>query len=132
METETMIRELRRTAQKHQNDVVPTFGTNITVMCNDILPKIEKLKQYEDSEQQGLLMKFPCKVGDTVYRVDKHDIITIRETGVEHITLRDDDIYIQLIDMTDDCYCELVYISDFGKTVFLTKEEAEQKLSETN
>lgn len=27
----------------------------------------EKLKYYEDAEEQGLLLKLPCKVGDTVY-----------------------------------------------------------------
>lgn len=26
-----------------------------------------KLKEYEDAEEQGLLLKLPCKVGDTVY-----------------------------------------------------------------
>lgn len=27
----------------------------------------EKLKYYEDAEEQGLLLRLPCKVGDTVY-----------------------------------------------------------------
>ena len=27
----------------------------------------EKLADYEDAEEQGLLMRLPCKVGDTVY-----------------------------------------------------------------
>lgn len=27
----------------------------------------KKLKQYEDLEEQGRLIKLPCKVGDTVY-----------------------------------------------------------------
>lgn len=29
----------------------------------------EKLAAYEDSEEQGLLLRLPCKVGDTVYVV---------------------------------------------------------------
>ena len=29
---------------------------------------IQKLAEYEDLEEQGLLLKLPCKVGDTVYR----------------------------------------------------------------
>lgn len=28
---------------------------------------LEKLGKYEDAEEQGLLLKLPCKVGDTVY-----------------------------------------------------------------
>ena len=29
---------------------------------------IEKLATYEDAEEQGLLIRLPCKVGDSVYR----------------------------------------------------------------
>ena len=29
----------------------------------------DRLKQYEDMEEQGLLVRLPCKLGDTVYRV---------------------------------------------------------------
>ena len=29
----------------------------------------EKLREYEDSEEQGLLLRLPCKVGDTVYAI---------------------------------------------------------------
>ena len=30
----------------------------------------KKLADYEDLEEQGLLVRLPCKVGDTVYRVN--------------------------------------------------------------
>ena len=30
-----------------------------------------KLKEYEDLEEQGLLLKLQCKVGDEVYRINK-------------------------------------------------------------
>lgn len=38
----------------------------------------DKLADYEDAEEQGLLVRLPCKVGDTVYRIcpkcnPKHD-----------------------------------------------------------
>ena len=48
MKTETMIRELNAVAEKHKNDFVPTFQTNITAMCRDIIPKLEQLKEYEE------------------------------------------------------------------------------------
>ena len=31
----------------------------------------EKLREYEDLEEQGLLLKLPCKVGDTVYSITR-------------------------------------------------------------
>ena len=37
---------------------------NNCVLVNDVC---EKLGEYEDLEEQGLLLKLPCKVGDTVY-----------------------------------------------------------------
>lgn len=48
METDVMIRALKYTANKHKNDRLVTFDTNITVMCNDVIPKLELLKAYED------------------------------------------------------------------------------------
>lgn len=35
--------------------------------CNYISNALEKLAEYEDLEEQGRLLKLPCKVGDTVY-----------------------------------------------------------------
>lgn len=31
--------------------------------------RYKKLQEYEDAEEQGLLLRLPCKVGDTVYKV---------------------------------------------------------------
>lgn len=47
MNTETMITELNAVAEKHKNDFVPTFQTNITAMCRDIIPKLKRLSEYE-------------------------------------------------------------------------------------
>ena len=30
---------------------------------------LKKLKEYEDAEEQGLLLRLPCKVGDTIYYI---------------------------------------------------------------
>lgn len=47
MNTETMIKELKAVAKKHKNDFVPTFQTNITAMCRNIILKLEQLVEYE-------------------------------------------------------------------------------------
>ena len=31
----------------------------------------KKLKEYEDLEEQGLLIRLPCKIGDTIYFIYK-------------------------------------------------------------
>lgn len=42
MTKEELIGNLEYTMKKHENDTVPTFGTNISLMCKDVL---EYLKQ---------------------------------------------------------------------------------------
>lgn len=75
---------------------------------------LDKLGEYEDLEEQGLLLRLPCKVGDIVYR-----IINQRDNY-------DDTVY-QIVSST---IFELSMIDKIGKTVFLTKAEAERKLKE--
>ena len=95
----------------------------------------EKLKYFEDLEEQGLLLKLPCKVGNTVYAIDtiyecKHDYLDCPmefpdvyqcERGFkceyehEKLVVRPKSFDFKMLD-------------NFNKTVFLTKEEAEQEL----
>ena len=35
--------------------------------CSCLQAVIEKLGEYEDAEEQGLLLRLPCKVGDTIW-----------------------------------------------------------------
>ena len=78
--------------------------------CKTIDDVIDKLAQYEDLEEQGRLIKLPCKVGDDVYYI----LGIPNETPCE----------------IDKCTFELPDIIEIGKTLFLTKSEAEQKLKE--
>lgn len=94
---------------------------------------IRKLAEYEDAEEQRLLLKLPCKVGDTVYeisRVEPYRNPAIREMGVVDILLRDNDMYFTLQDLYDRDYDNSILSTEFGYTVFFTREQAEQALSE--
>lgn len=42
--------------------------------CEEIDAVYRKLKAYEDAEEQGLLLRLPCKVGDTVYQISENFI----------------------------------------------------------
>lgn len=95
-----------------------------------------KLKEYETMEEQGLLLKLPCKVGDVVYyfsyRPFNLSILpnTIYEADVVRIvtTRLGTSIVIQI---RNEYGCtEVSEVSSFGKTVFLTKAEAEKALAE--
>ena len=104
--------------------------------CKHLKAMIEKLAAYEDAEEQGLLLKLPCKVGDTVYAYCSEfgiipyvvDCIVINE----HITFQCSSYSGPIGDCPSECLDEIEPdITDFGKTAFLTQAEAEQKLKET-
>ena len=94
----------------------------------------EKLADYEDAEEQGLLLRLPCKVGDTVYRINKgakEPVIKMRVLQIYFKQLHKNRTIIRIDaindkDMGESCYL----LEDFGKKVFLTQAEAEQKLKE--
>lgn len=106
---------------------------------------LEELKKYKDLEKQGLLIRLPVKVGDTVYRIcpkcnDKHDSSCENCAWCRCSAARGCDVY----GLWDDGQyppdkCTIVpykvtwnYIPNlmehYGKTVFLTKEEADEAL----
>ena len=96
--------------------------------CETISDVIDKLAEYEDLEEQGRLIKLPCKKGDAVYA-----IIYDYEEGEYAISKT------KIIEIHDNCngwfFVPLLRQpafrpKDFGKIAFLTREEAEAKLKE--
>ena len=98
--------------------------------CKYISDALEKLADYEDLEEQGRLAKLPCKVGDTVYGIntDRNIVSALKIISVKIYSYA---IYFNY-QLIDGIYKNIVSFTDFdiGKTVFLTKSEAETKLKE--
>lgn len=99
---------------------------------------IEKLGKYEDLEEQDILVKLPCKVGDIVYCIfNRYTKCTFSNEefdecncqGCEYECDSKKENYVQ--DMRAYSLDWIVTnLKKFGKTVFLTREEAEAKLKE--
>ena len=85
----------------------------------------EKLADYEDAEEQGLLLRLPCSIGTTVYNTTWWD-------DVQEKVKVDGKTFYRTVHKhkVSKSTFSLLDIYDFGKTVFLTKVEAEQKLKE--
>ena len=85
----------------------------------------KKLKEYRDLEEQGLLLRLPCKLGTTVYNTTWWDNVT------EKVKVDGKTFYrpVHKHKVSKSTF-SLLDIYDFGKTIFLTKAEAEQKLKE--
>lgn len=107
--------------------------------CQHDIDAIQKLAEYEDAEEQGLIlrlpapldgvesfeiadkgmwMKIPCRKGDTVYEIDG-------------ITWKGHDWKYRSYEsaFVKETVFRFEMLSEIGKTVFITKEEAEQALA---
>lgn len=89
---------------------------------------LNELKKYKDAEEKGLLIKLPCKVGDTVYSVTRNFISKYTIFSIEKYK----EGFFFNWNCEEGIYANIRGFTEFeiGKTVFLTKEEAEQKLKE--
>ena len=88
----------------------------------------EKLATYEDLEEQGLLVRLPCKVGDIMFRINKGAKNPVIELTVTQIDITTRSYNLEVIDR--ECGELMCFKSDIGRTIFLTREEAAKKLEE--
>ena len=87
---------------------------------------IKRLAYYEDMEEQGRLFVSPVKIDQTVWFIRPFDKKEITETVVEKIVAKGKGLYMKLA-------CNAMYetsCNSIGKTVFLTREDAERALKE--
>lgn len=89
---------------------------------------VDKWEEYKQLEEQDILVKLPCRVGDTVYGISMGKIITLIVNEISIFYMKGERI-INVKCQNDDVFRNYVE-REFGKTVFLTKPEAEAKLKE--
>ena len=132
---EEIIENMQYDITKEPIGLIALFYRNLWAMAD----LRERLKEYEDLEEQGRLIKLPCKIGDKVY------LICNRYSECSKYKERLDEYNCQGCE-EDKCDSHKEYyihinhsvsiewivrnLNNFGKTVFLTKAEAEAKLKE--
>ena len=91
-----------------------------------------RLRELAEAGKDGRLVVLPCKVGDTVYMIER--IFDIDNGVCDEICARKVIGYggnnlnaLWLIGSGGICNVS-IFLSEFGKTVFLTREEAEKAL----
>lgn len=118
MNIDEFIEHTQETARKHRyhadffdiNNPMRVACIKSAEDCEQLAEWLEKSKEYQHLEEQGRLIKLPCKVGDDVYYI----------LGIPNETPC----------VIDKCTFELSDINKIGKTLFLTKPEVEAKLKE--
>lgn len=113
-----------------------------------IIDALNRLAEYEDAEEQGLLVRLPCKLGDTVYWIMECSCLNI--DGVyskcEFYGYEPDyEADCEICNRPEGTKCPhqyrisegraremniLMIARNLGKTVFLTREEAEKALED--
>ncbi len=95
-------------------------------ICGKPLDALEEYNRLKDLEEQGLLLKLPCKVGDKLYYIktlcDLHGSKIVDNCIVVSFDLRASQKF------AVDSDGHRFNFANFGKTVFLTQAEAEEAL----
>ena len=116
---------------------------DVYVKRHNYVTASKKLYEYEDLEEQGLLLRLPCKVGDTVWVIttpfnvfegieyNKNLRDECYESFISSVTFYKNSVQYRINAKVTNHFISAYYNEqDFGKTIFLTKEEAENKLKE--
>lgn len=95
--------------------------------CKPFKDVMKRLAEYEDAEEQGLLLRLPVVVGSTVYIISRGKIIPLKIDG---IYINENSIAMQGVNEQYFGYGK-VTLYDSKKPIewFLTEEEAEQELA---
>lgn len=92
---------------KHADSIIERLDKLLAQTDDDV-----RLRKLTEADRDGRVVVLPCKVGDTVYRIFNPPS---REPVISAHTLMSVDYIVRWIDK-------------FGKTVFLTRDEAEKAL----
>lgn len=95
-----------------------------------------RLQELAEADKERRVMVLPCKVGDTVWVAGRDNVP--REMQLDPPDIRatctdEDNLCMSLCNRKPDGFCAYRLRNDgqdIGKTVFLTREEAEAKLNE--
>lgn len=80
-----------------------------------------RLRELAEADRDGRVVVLPCKVGDTLFRVFAGEILEHKVGNMRYLAIQG------RWDIDTTPFCSYVE-SSIGKTIFLTREEAEKAL----
>lgn len=112
-----------------------TEDTMINLAAQALGVEPSRLRELAEADRDGRVVVLPCKVGDTVYMIER--IFDIDNGVCDEICARkvighggNNLNQLWLVGSGGICNA-YIFVSEFGKTVFLTRAEAERALQET-
>lgn len=111
-----------------------TEDTMINLAAQALGVEPSRLRELAEADKDGRVVVLPCKVGDTVYMIER--IFDIDNGVCDEICARkvighggNNLNQLWLVGSGGICNA-YIFVSEFGKTVFLTREEAERAIQE--
>lgn len=135
MNIDEFIEHTQETAREHRyhadffegDNPMNTACTKSAEDCEWLADCLTKFKDYQQLEEQRLLLRLPYPLGtEYIYFVDEKDM-DVYKLDAEKIEVSMMPISKKVL-YTVDCF-EILF-EDFGKIVFLARDEAEAKLKE--
>ena len=80
---------------------------------------LERLRELAQADREGRCVVLPCKVGDTLYRIQRF------KRGKNW---RKEAEYIRTVELNKNNFWRVVFEGELGETVFLTREAADAVL----
>lgn len=139
--TDEMLQDFLRKYEDAQPDETERFGTLLALDELERLRKVtrdidlDRLTEICNAEREERCVVLPCKIGDTVYHLLRSGYIVMSTVSSIHegYGVRGKaEQYIKLRSNNTGYISAKLDISAFGKTVFPTREAAEQAAKENN
>lgn len=83
---------------------------------------VDKLADYEDAEENGMLKMLPCRIDDEMWAIRRYRGVLTAQKGFVSEMFFTKEMKLMIV-------VKHVARGVFGKTVFLTRESAEQALA---
>lgn len=101
---------------KHADSIIERLDKLLAQTDDDV-----RLRELAEADKDGRVVVLPCKVGDKLYRVFYGEIFEHRVGSMKYFAIQGK------WDIETYPFCPCVE-SSIGKTIFLTREEAEKAL----
>ena len=123
---------MERLTARTENGKAIYSGNVIEKSLNYEQTILDRLAELEDKIESGKLVEIPCKVGDTVYWawILEKEKAEVFEGKVRGLSISQNGTTWFSVVYDNGLTFEHTFKDDWGKTVFLTRKQAEAKLEE--
>ena len=113
---------------QYQADFVDRLAAyeDIAELCGGF----DRLRELAEADKEGRVVVLPCKVGDMLYEVTGRKTISVYKVKAIRVELFSLFIEWDIVEGFVWQYLNGINANEIGKTVFLTREEAEKALQE--